>query len=375
MIIYLSNRNVNKQTPNSKLEKLFGNDFNPNADDELRMCVSEKDANGNWPFTLVDKGKENQRLGGIRKRIINNKLHRNWLLFLHGNNQAFEDNVKKCQRLHDQYGMNVIAFSWPSQPSVSKKEMAEAARELSFDAWIVRALTAPIPVLGKKLYRKLSQYLKAEINSKRSSRAFNKVLGLVENRIRGDFSADELNLNFLSYSLGNRVLMHTADDDLLDNGDDLFSNHIMCQADVDHDKHDLWVDEMNYSKRLYITHNEYDLVLGVSDIQNHDRLGNTTDDLPIGLPCRYVDFSEGEHVAGTHAMFFLDENGNDKKQDNGSIKYDNSTTVRKFFNNVFLGKNVFPTRKPEKSTGFKYNKKYNTYSMLKTEPYLEPTED
>ena len=375
MIIYLSNRNVNQPTPNSKLKDLFGNGFNAAGDDELRMCVAEKDSHGNWPFTLVDTGKENQRLAGIRKRIVNNKLHRNWLLFLHGNNQEFEDNIKKCQRLHDQYGMNIIAFSWPSRPSVSKQDMADAARKLSFDALIVRALTAAVPVLGKKLFRKLSQYLKSEINAQKSAAAFNKVLGLVENRIKGDFSDGELKLNFLSYSLGNRVLRHTVDEDSFDNGDGLFSNHIMCQADVDHDNHELWVDDMDYSKRLYITHNEYDLVLGVSDIQNRDRLGNTTDTLPIDLPCRYVDFSEGKNVAGTHTLFFLNENGNDKQLDDGSIKYDNSTTVRKFFNNTFLGKNVFPNRDPAISTGFKYNPRFNTYSMLKTEPYLEPPDD
>jgi hypothetical protein len=366
MIIYFSNRHVRvRNAQGQQVNKVFGDRFNAGNAEQLRMCISEPqpDPAGDWPYRLIDAGGEAAELAAIRVRIRSGDLSRKWLVFLHGNNQEFEDNVKKCQTLHAQYGVNVIAFSWPSHPPVGGDELLRAARELNFDAAFVALLAANMSlVLGGVLYRKYAAYIQARANAYKSRIAFNRCLRLIRHELRDALPASHKpELNFMSYSLGNYVLQTTVQEQRLqlEDGSGLFGNCIMCEADVDRDNHELWVADYDYGERIYITHNEYDIVLASSDIYNKNRLGNTPLNLIMDMPVRYVDFTEGEHVGWTHALFSIRKN----------------VHVRKFFQHVFNGEDVFPNRSPAAATGFKYLPEANTYILRERVEFISGPPD
>jgi hypothetical protein len=364
MIIYFSNRNIASSSTNN-IKKVFGDAFNGGGNGSLRMCLSEPtdDENDKWNVELVKKGKEHQALKSLRKRIEDGELHRKWLVFLHGNNQEFDDNVTKCQRLHDDYGVNVIAFSWPSHPEVTGEVLLKGFRQLNFSAAVVAAVAAKINlVLGGLLFRKFAAYVRSRCNAYDSRQAFGDCMRYVADDLQAKLmDGKKLNLNFMSYSLGNYVLESAVKKAELAGVEKLFKNAILCEADVDLEGHEDWLDDLEIGRRRYVTHNEYDSVLALSDIYNKDRLGNSPYFLPAGNGVRYVDFTGGKNVKSIHPLFF--------------IKPDKNRKVFDFFNAIFSGKAVFPNTTPTAETGFKYDKTTSTYVMRNTEPYLEPPDD
>jgi esterase/lipase superfamily enzyme len=359
---------------------VFGDGFNQAGKDGLRMCLSEPpvDENGKWSVNLVEAGKERHALKSVRKRIEDGELRRKWLVFLHGNNQEFDDNVKKCQCLYDAYGVNVIAFSWPSHPEVTGDVLLKGFRQLNFSAAVVAAVTAKINlVLGGLLFRKFAAYVRARCNAYDSRQAFGDCLRYVADDLQAKLAdGKKLNLNFMSYSLGNYVLESAVKKADLVRAEKLFKNAILCEADVDLEGHEDWLDDLEIGTRRYVTHNEYDSVLAMSDIYNKDRLGNSPYFLSADNGVRYVDFTGGKNVKSTHPLFFI--NPDDDKPVKNKLCKNNlgkNQKVHDFFNAIFSGKLVFPDKNPKAATGFKYDKRTSTYIMRNTEPYMEPPDD
>lgn len=364
MIIYFSNRDVRESSLPENPEEYFGDEFNGDGT-LLRMYVAEPtDADEKeWHYKPVNTGAERRSMTSIRKRVERGDLSANWLVFLHGNNQSFDDNVRKCKRLHKTYGVNVIAFSWPSRPFVDGKVLLEAAQKLNFEAAVVSLIATHLsPFAGGFLYKKLAAYLRSRVNAENSTLAFNAFQGFVQNDFAAKFAPEfKLNLNFMSYSLGNYVLQRTVENREFTNGSGIYENAILCQADVDRDGHELWMSLLDYGNRIYVTHNEYDKVLALSDIYNKNRLGNTPTNLFMEPPVRYVDCTEGKNVGSTHALFFIGKRKN--------------AHVHDLFKKLFQGKKVFPSNNPSAATGFKYNDLTLTYSLIDTEPYAEILDD
>ncbi|WP_126456537.1 alpha/beta hydrolase [Sulfuriflexus mobilis] len=379
MIIYFSNRNIASSRAKT-IEKVFGDAFNKGGSDSLRMCLSEppEDGSDKWSVELIDAGKERQALKSVRKRIEAGELQRKWLVFLHGNNQGFDDNIRKCQCLSDAYGVNVIAFSWPSHPAVSGEVLLKGFQQLNFSAAIVAAVAANISlVLGGALFRKYAAYVRSRCNAYDSREAFGDCLRYVADDLQAKLAdGKKLNLNFMSYSLGNYVLEWATRDAKLSGTEKLFKNVILCEADVNREGHEYWLEKLKLGTRRYVTHNEYDSVLALSDIYNKDRLGNSPHFLPADNGVRYVDFSSGKDVKSTHPLFFINpDNNNSTKNRLCKNNLGKNQKVFDFFKAIFSGKVVFPDKSPKAATGFMYNKAASTYCLRDKEPYLEPSDD
>ena len=288
MIITVSNRNVavdaHSRDPVIGDHTIFGDRENQEGGwDELRVATAELRGD-DWRVTLYPdtpgpdfSTRTEELFAGTLARIRNGDLPGNWVVFIHGFNQSFVKNLKKCKEIED-YGVNVLAFSWPSNPGPNGGFFSAAGN-------------------------KIKEYQRARANANHSLVAADRFMEKIVRYVRGgvDESCGQ-SLTLLVHSLGNYLFQRTVEDSLFTDDLGIFDNILLHQADADNDDHDRWVDRLGDAKRIYVTINERDSVLQVSSLVNGRRLGNTPHNLMATLPT-YVDFSFGDWVFNEHRLF------------------------------------------------------------------------
>ena len=321
MIVVVSNREVKER---AKDHNVFGDKPNKKGLDELRLATAEFDADTkDWKVDLLPEKTSDLQEGNppsrqlfekILKDIYEGKLNGDWVLFVHGFNQSFLDNLTKCKSIEELYGVNVLAFSWPSNQGGLKP----------------------------------NEYKKARAAAKGCSNAFDRMLEklgfYLANR---PFKSDcVIRVSLLAYSMGNYVVQKFVEDPVFCDETKIFDNIILTQADVDVEKHASWVAMMDYGKRVYVTINEDDSVLKWSDVVNPPRLGNTVRWLDArGVV--YFNFTDGKSVGRTHGIFYKTAKKND--------------VIRQIFHNAITGKRA------EKVEGIRFDEPTNTYELVEKE--------
>jgi len=279
MIIIVSNREVVNE--GAKDETIFGGDMGVRPD-ELRLAEAKyESAKDKWRVNLIEERDADMSAGNppsrqlfedILQKTRSGKISKDWVFFVHGFNQSFEKNLRKCHALEKIYNVNVIAFSWPSNPGGLSK----------------------------------TEYKRARANARASVAALDRTLEKLSTYMRDiEFDPDcDVHLNFLSYSLGNYLFEQVVRSPVHYNGETrMFENIVLCQADVDSETHGEWVSKLKFGRRVYATINEDDKTLDTSDIINPDRLGNTAANLNVpGVV--YFDFTDGKNVGKTHGVFY-----------------------------------------------------------------------
>ncbi len=277
MIIVISNREVNE---NATDHTLFGETANVNGLDEIRLATASfSDVSQSWSLSLipeVSRGegeRPSQRLfDQVMGEIKAGRRRKNWVFYIHGFNQSILDNLNACREIQSLYDVDVITFSWPSNPGgiVTReyRRARQAARASS------NALDRTLEILGRYL----------------------------ANRPLEDMRNCQISLNLLIHSLGNYLVENFVRDPVFSNETRIFDNVIFHQADVDNRNHAQWIDRIQHGRRIYITLNESDSVLKASDIINPGRLGNTLEGLN-STRAIYFDFSNGDNVGRSHNFF------------------------------------------------------------------------
>ncbi len=285
-IIVVSNRNVDK---NRHDEGLFGDDLNPKGSEQLNIALAQRETDpqsaSNWQLELLSnptnpsyrKPKLFETFKSVMRQIEQDRADGakpvNWLVFTHGFNQSLDKNLRKCEELAS-YGVNVITFSWPSNPG------------------------------PQEFWLKHKEYQRAVKNAKRSVVAFERFLEFFCTYVNQFQSAHcEVNLNFIVHSLGNFLVEEFVKSSTYDNEFKVFSNVILHQGDADSYQHELWVAKIVNDARVYITINDKDYVLAGSDVVNPNRLGNSSDNC-VMQQAKYFDFTDGEGVGVSHRPWF-----------------------------------------------------------------------
>lgn len=323
MIVIISNRNVNEGAND---HTLFGDGFNEKGPDELRLAEAKfDDGTETWKLELIPEPEgelteENVPSRGLFKRIISaiqaGEMTKTWVFFVHGFNQSFLKNLNKCLEIKRTYGVDVVAFSWPSNPGPE----------------------SPL--------KKRKEYQRAVRNARASVNALDRTLEKLGNYMQHDVPEDcTISLNFLVHSLGNFLLENLVRSTLFGGETRMFDNVILHQADVDNENHSLWVDRIDHGKRIYVTINEDDYVLRASELFNPPRLGDTAAHLDAD-PARttYVDFTDGVGIGNKHRIFY-EAKGNQ--------------FVRTFFQEVLTGRRARVLR----TEGYEYNPITNAYEL------------
>jgi esterase/lipase superfamily enzyme len=318
-MLIITNRNINKSNFENGIgdHNAFGDGVNSKGPNEVRIATANK-INGKWQVALIKEPsvitKNNipsqKEFLKIREKLTTEK--RNCVFFVHGFNQDFEKNLEKSLALEKEHDVEVIAFSWPSNPGGFKTKEYRHAK---------RTAKASLGALDSTL-EKLGEYLKDPFN-------------------REALEGCDIKFSLMTYSLGNYLFQNYVVDSTYENETAIFDNVILCQADVDNKGHADWVDLIEAGKRIYVTINENDWVLKWSDANfQKDRLGRTAKNLD-STNANYFDFTDGDDVGKTHGLFYKKTN----------------PTVKEFFTKVLNG------GKGETVSGMTYDSHTNSYKF------------
>lgn len=317
MVIVISNREVNEGATD---ESLFGEKSNAKGLDEIRLAEAKyDDGQDRWALKLLpepdkltlDTLPSRKLFKQVIKGIKDGTFKSNWVFFIHGFNQSFRKTIDTSHTISQKYGVEVIVFSWTSNPGGF------------VNAEYQRALQA------------------AKASSNAVDRALEALGTYLRERSRADIEACDIRFNLLAHSLGNYVVEQFVRNPIFSGETRIFDNIIFHQADVDNRRHRFWLDRVEHGRRLYVTINENDRVLKASDLINPARLGNTSDNLTSSRAI-YMDFTEGEGVGKEH-NFFLGDHGN--------------STIDRFFQYVLTG------RHGELVEGFKKKEKTKVFYL------------
>jgi len=272
-ILIVTNRRLQQ---GKKGAELFGEDVNIKGPGELRLAWAKK-TKGKWELELVKEPKtvtEDNRPSrlvyrDLRKRLIENQ--RDCVFYIHGFNKSFEESLDQCRDIERLYKVDVVGFSWPSNPG-----------------GIINI-----------------EYKKAQGIAAASNIALDRTFNLLGRYVCETAIADEdcpVSLNLLVHSLGNYLFQKFISSPVFSSETKIFDNIILHQADVDNPGHDQWVNMLRYAAFIYVTINERDRILAVSDVINKDRLGNTARNLIAGRS-KYVDFTGADEVGKGHQLW------------------------------------------------------------------------
>jgi esterase/lipase superfamily enzyme len=283
VIIVVTNRRLNEGASD---EQLFGEKPNIEGLDELRVAEAIYDlASERWHLDLLEddpatwQGDENnanvpsrQLFQKVMAEIAAGNLTHSWVFYIHGFDQSFEKALAASRDLVERYEVNVICFTWPSNPG----------------GFVTNE------------YRRSQQAAKASANA--IDRALEKLGRYLRDRCAAQFNQCRISINLLVHSQGNFLMESFVRDPVFSNETRLFDNIIFHQADVDRQTHTEWMDRVVVGKRIYVTINEGDSVLKASNLLNSDRLGSTL----VGLTAQraiYVDFTNANGVDRAHNLF------------------------------------------------------------------------
>lgn len=316
-MLIITNRNINKDNFVNGIgdHNAFGDEVSEKGPVEIRLAHVEK-VNDKWKVRLVKEPKKLTASNIPSKKVFEElrnrltKTGRNCVFFVHGFNQSFKKNLEKSLALEDAHGVEVVAFSWPSNPGGFKTAEYRTAK---------RNAQVSVPALDATL-EKMGGYL---------SKPFN----------RKALEACDTHFTLLTYSLGNFLFQNYALNALYESETRIFDNVVLCQADVDNEGHAHWLDRVEAGKRVYVTINENDWVLKWSDANfQKDRLGRTARNLS-GANALYFDFTDGPGVGNTHGVFYKETN----------------PVVEAFFKAVLNG------RRGESTAGLEFDPQANAY--------------
>lgn len=311
-------------------DRAFGKHINPKGPNELRLAEARK-ARGRWQIRVLPDEIDDtmaqevglptlaQRSDGqpiYASRYVARKVHerlkpatargtgRNLLFFVHGFNNDMRAVLDRAADLEANYGVEVVAFSWPADGGGVKgvaSYLDDKRDALASTGALDRAI-ARLRTIVDEIQKDNRDEIEAEAyrrfpnDAEKWDRFFSTAAA----------KACPFKVNLMLHSMGNYVYKH-----LLRSGSYrgellAFDNVVLVAADTNNESHAEWVDRIQCRGRVYITLNEHDAALGASRMkfgeQQKARLGHW----PHRLDSRqavYVDFTDQPQVTNSHAYF------------------------------------------------------------------------
>ena len=323
--VFVTNRNINIGKASKK--HLFGNDLSP--DRKVRFAVAEQDdkevikkykVNNKITRTIKSIKKtyklslvEPENVAAYLQSVVDSSNNnRPWVLFLHGNNQSLSKNLVKSRLIQEEYGVNMIIFSWPSfsyDPQTVPKLLIGG----------LLAVNPPTQAIGKWVLKKafkdkIKQYKRARRCAEKTANRFNQAFVILRDQLLMPLQ-DKNNPHtcFLVHSLGHYVLRQALSRDPMALTGYEFSTCMLHQADEIDKEHQSWIAPMSLAQdqNTHVTRNKRDIVLLTSGLVNNDldvsqafsRLGNRWDrSSERGSPVKYLDFTGKSDVGLGHGV-------------------------------------------------------------------------
>ncbi len=312
----VTNRSINEVAEG--LQKL-GSTPNPKGPNELRLVEAIKDANG-WniniiPDTLDEKMKSEVGITDsgtaygsqyVARKVFNRiqKSKRNFIFYVHGYNNDIEVVLERINGFAQNYDVEVMAFSWPSQGG-GVKGLADYKSDKRDAAASVGALD--------RCFAKMYDYLN-EFNGERVAKIVEKANQKHPNNAekRDKFITKmaekgcPFTVNLVLHSMGNYLFKKVVQSSVYRGTQLLFDNVVMVAADTNNKGHTEWVDQIQCRKRVYIAINEDDSALMVARIKSGEEQQARLGHYPYNLDSQqavYVNFTGASYVRKSHAYF------------------------------------------------------------------------
>jgi len=318
----------------------FGEKPNPKGPHELRFAEVLKSESGYHINILDDTLSRVEKIAldlpvsksAYRSKLVArntfDKIRRektNLLLFVHGFNNNVKAVVDRAFGLQQQFGVEVLAFSWPANGGG-----ASGTLDYKSDKKDARASIGALDRVLDKMRQYLHVLRQEELERIRSE-ANDRYPKNAETR--DEFLARAIQedcpfrVTLMLHSMGNYLLKQLLKSTLYSADELLFDNVVMVAADTNNKDHREWIDRIEFRNRLYVTINENDSALRFSRIKGGSEQRARLGHFPYELYSRravYVDVTGASNVEDSHAYFEGD-----------SLKNDN---LKKFFIKALNGK-------------------------------------
>jgi len=229
---------------------------------------------------------------------------RNLVLFVHGYNNDVESVVQRAFRLQRQYGVEVLAFSWPANGGGAHGVLSYKSDKKDARASI-GALDRVLEKTGLYLH-----VLREEAAARIRDDAEARFAGQAETRdeciARALQRQCPFRVTLMLHSMGNYLFKQLLKSSIYSGDELIFDNVVLAAADANNEDHRQWVDRIQFRNRLFVTINENDSALRLSRAKlgsaQKARLGH----FPYQLDAEravYVDFTNARFVSDSHAYF------------------------------------------------------------------------
>lgn len=226
------------------------------------------------------------------------------LLFVHGYNNDMGDVLKTCESLEKNYGLVVIAFSWPANGGgifgktayLSDKSDARASAD---------ALNRTVGKLAF-FHEKLTAGTRAKIQEEAQKKHPNNPQAQYALFTKLLEKTCTTSVNLVCHSMGNYLLKYATKPSASPLRQLVFDNIALVAADANNPDHESWVEALPPRRRLYVVINENDHALGWSrrkpGEQQKARLGHYLKNL-VARNAYYLNVTQAAWVKSQHSYF------------------------------------------------------------------------
>lgn len=196
------------------------------------------------------------------------------VLFVHGYNTTAEAAVARAALLAENFGVEPLVFSWPSNGGGARGVASYRADK--------RDALASVGALGR-LFERVAAALDTHADS-----------------------GCRVPVVLLVHSMGVYLLKHLMKSSVACARLPLFDNVLLVAADTNAEGHAEWVDRIPFRRRLIVTINENDAALAASRAKSGDSQKARLGHWPYELNARratYVHLTRAEHVGLSHTPF------------------------------------------------------------------------
>ena len=284
-ILLISNRSINDSCRN---EELFGRGFNQSGPCELRIAEASCDpASRHWSLGLLPENHGSADFCYPSRALFDQIVSEvtqgassssRWVLFIPGYCSPCKEGLDKSLELSQNHDVNVLLFSWPSDPWHEVADAIQSYRRTQ-DAAKLSAIA---------LRRTLEGLQRVFVDPTRASKG-----------------GDNFRFSLLAHSLGNYVVQtYLQQPSPVKMDFSIFDNVILHQADVDLAACKEWIVNIKARNDTYITTNYFDNTLkNYSGLINSDRLGQASKGVFAPPGVTHVDFTSSEKVESQHWFF------------------------------------------------------------------------
>ncbi|MGB5255472.1 MAG: alpha/beta hydrolase [Sedimenticolaceae bacterium] len=238
---------------------------------------------------------------------------RHVLFYIHGYNNDMKDVIGTAHYLENRYGVDVFAFSWPADGGgVSGTFNYKSDKR---DARASAGALDRVLAISFRYFKLITEARRLELYEKARKKFPEKAEVREDLYVRLLEKDCPFTVNALFHSMGNYLLKQVLKSTSSEGNHLLFDNVILCQADANNLEHDLWVDQIRFRNRLYVTINEDDYALRASrakaGTEQLARLGHYVRNL-TSRNAHYINFTDASWVKSSHSPFAKPAEKNDE---------------------------------------------------------------